>query len=81
MRFVLFVWHLEDLAQLRWSRRDAAAIGGHQVVDAALLHESVVVTQLLEVGMLECLGGCKSVVMVIGQQFDDDISCLRVLRK
>ena len=70
-----FLCHSEYFTHLRrrWS-------GTVDASDTALLLHSILLPQLFEVGVLECLSCRHPMVMVIYQKFLDDLSRFRVLR-
>ena len=69
-----FLCHSEYFAHLRrrWS-------GTVDASDTALLLHSILLPELLKVGVLECLSCRHPMVMVIYQKFLDDLSRFRVL--
>jgi hypothetical protein len=72
---VCLLGHAEDLAHLRW--RWGGAVDAS---DAALLLDPVLLSQLLEVRVLQGLGGRHPMVVVVYQQFLYDFASVLVLR-
>ena len=66
--------HSEHLAHLRWSWCSTT-----YATHVAILNESVLLSHVLEVGMLQCLSSTKTMIVIINQQFTYQISGIRIL--
>ena len=67
--------HPEHLAHLRRCWRRAA----DPSLKIALLNQSVLLAELFEVWVLQCLAGTQTVIVVIDQQLTNNVDGVRVL--